>query len=70
MKIATRRALRIASEYSNRQYKASRKMANGLGVVHKPRWRQFTIASRRYRKFMYGEFGPLGIHAGEIRPRR
>ena len=64
MKMASRKALRLASEYSNRQYKVSREIANGLGIVHKPRWRQFTITSRRYRKFMYGQFGPIGIHAG------
>ena len=57
-------ALRLASEYSNRQYKVSRKIANGLGIVHKPRWRRFTITSRRYRKFMYGQLGPIGINAG------
>lgn len=66
-KIVTRKDLRVASEYSNRQYKISRKMANELGVVHKPRWRQFTITSRRYRKFMYAQFGPFVIGAGRYK---
>lgn len=64
MKSMSRKALRLASEYSNRQYKVSREIANELGIVHKPRWRQFTITSRRYRKFMYGQLGPIGINAG------
>ena len=64
MKSISRKALRLASEYSNRQYKVSREIANELGIVHKPRWRQFTITSRRYRKFMYGQLGPIGINAG------
>lgn len=62
-KTMSRKELHLASEYSNRQYKVSRKIANGLGIVHKPRWRQFTITSRRYRKFVYGH-GPIGINAG------
>ena len=64
MKSMSKKALRLASEYSNRQYKVSREIANELGIVHKPRWRQFTITSRRYRKFMYGQLGPIGINAG------
>lgn len=67
MKSMSRKALRLVSEYSNRQYKVSRKIANELGIVHKPRWRQFTITSRRSRKLMYGQFGPIGIHAGGYR---
>ena len=64
VKSMSRKALRLASEYSNRQYKVSREIANELGIVHKPRWRKFTITSRRYRKFMYGQLGPIGINAG------
>lgn len=60
----TRKTLRLASEYSNRQYKTSRKIANEFGVIHKPRWRQYTPLSRRYRKFMYGHFGPIAMNVG------
>lgn len=69
MKSMSRKALRLASEYSNRQYKVSRKIANELGIVHKPRWRQYIGTSRRYYKFMYGQIGPMYLGVGKFGKR-
>lgn len=59
-----RKVFHLAAENTNRQYKVSRKIANKMGIVHKPRWRQYG-ATRRYRKFMYAYFGPIEMVATE-----
>ena len=64
MKPVSRKALRLASEYNNRQYKVSRRYANELGIIHNPRWRQYMGIGCRYYKFMYGHMGPIALNVG------
>lgn len=66
-KTMSRKTFHLASEYSNREYKDERKLANRSGIVHKPRWRQYTPFSRRYRKFLYSQIGPIAFNIGEYK---
>lgn len=70
MKFVSRKAQRLAFRYTNLDYRSSRKDAYGLGIVHKPRWRQYINMTRRYRKFMYSQFGPITLGVGRYKHDR
>lgn len=67
MRLVSKRALHMAYRDIGQQYKHERRIESKLGIPHRPRWRQLSQMTPRYRRFAYVMFGVRYVDGSRLK---